>query len=267
MLRPALICVLSVTALPLFSLSAPAALSLLPQSEAAAKIPDPPPGASVEQLVERGDELRAEKILTGALEYYRAGLAKDPNSASLLNRIGIVEMDLSNWKRSIQEFRLAIKADAHFADAYNNLGVDYYELNNFGKAINFYKRAISLQDNEASFYSNMGAAYFSRKEFEKAAAAYSRALQLDPDVLERTSRTGVAARLPSPQDRARFDYSMAKLYAKMGADDHSLEHLRRALEEGYKHIDDVFKDKEFATLRKDPRFTQLMAKRPTALPE
>jgi tetratricopeptide (TPR) repeat protein len=267
MFRPALACVIALTVSPLFSLPAQAASSLPPQTESAAKPAEPPPGASVEELTERGDELRAEKILPGALEYYRAALAKTPRSASLHNRIGIVEMDLSNWKSSIQEFRFAIQADPQFADAYNNLGVDYYELRNSKKAIGLYEKAIHLGGQEASFYSNLGAAYFARKEFEKAAGAYSRALQLDPDVLEHTSRTGIAAQLPSPDDRARFDYSLAKLYAKMGSNDHSLEHLRRALEEGYKRINDVYKDEEFASLRKDPRFAQLMTKRPTALPE
>ena len=60
---------------------------------------------------------------------------------------------------------------------------------------------------------------------------------------------------------------MAKLYAKMGATDRCLEHLRRALEEGYKGIGDVYKDAEFAELRKDPRFAELMAARPPAIPE
>jgi tetratricopeptide (TPR) repeat protein len=267
MLRPALSCVLGIVVFTLFPLPTRAAPSLPPQEGAAAKLSEPPPGASVEQLVERGDELRAEKILPGALEYYQAALAKTPRSASLHNRIGIVELELSRWKSSIHEFELAIGSDPEFSDAYNNLGVDYYELKKSGRAIFFYKKAIHLRGNEASYYSNLGAAYFSKKDFEKSAVAYTQALQLDPDVLERTSRTGVMARLPSPDDRGRFDYAMARLYAKMGATDHSLEHLRRALEEGYKRINDVYTDEEFAGLRKDPRFTQLMAKRPTALPE
>jgi tetratricopeptide (TPR) repeat protein len=265
MFRPALACIVGVTVF--IPLSLQAASSLPPQVENAVKVPQPAPGASVEQLVERGDALRAEKASSGALEYYRAALAKTPDSASLHNRIGIVEIELSQWKRSIRELELAIKADPQFADAYNNLGVDYYELKKSGKAISLYKKALRLQGDEASFYNNLGAAYFERKEFEKAADAYSKALQLDPDVLEHSSRTGVVDQLPSPADRARFDYAMAKLYARMGSTDHSLEHLRRALEEGYKHINDVYKDEEFAALRKDPRFSQLMAKRPAALPE
>jgi hypothetical protein len=39
------------------------------------------------------------------------------------------------------------------------------------------------------------------------------------------------------------------------------------MEEGYKGIEEVYKDTEFSELRKDPRFTQLMAVRPPAIPE
>ena len=114
-------------------------------------------------------------------------------------------------------------------------------------------------------HGNLGAAYFSKKEFDKAITAYNQAVQMDPDIFERTSHTGVTAQMSSPEDRAHYDYVVAKLYAKLGELDRSLQYLRRAMEEGFKNIEDVYKDAEFAQLRKDPRFTQLMALRPPAI--
>ena len=73
------------------------------------------------------------------------------------------------------------------------------------------------------------------------------------------------AQLPSPGDRAKYDYTVAKLYAKMGYSERSLEYLKKALELGYKDFNSVYKDVEFAELRKDKRFTELMAAKPPAL--
>ena len=97
------------------------------------------------------------------------------------------------------------------------------------------------------------------------AAAYANALSRDPDVFERTSKNGVAAQMARPEDRAHYDYVVAKIYAKMGVADRSLEYLRKALEEGYKGINSVYKDSEFSGVRKDPRFNQLMASRIPAI--
>jgi len=269
MRHPLLSCVLVVPVFlaPRLSAQNPASSDQAQVVAAPMQRAEPPSAtASFDDLVARGDELLGEKLYLDAVDYYRAAIAKKPNDASVHNRMGMAEMQLQRWKGSEKEFQLAIKADHGFADAYNNLGVDYYELKNYGKAIKMYETAIALRGNSASYYSNLGAAYFYRKDFEKAAAAYARALQIDPDIFEHDSRTGVAARLPSPEDRAHYDYVMAKLYAKAGANDRALVHLRRALEEGYKGIGDVYKDSEFAELRKDPRFTQLMADRPVAIP-
>jgi tetratricopeptide (TPR) repeat protein len=228
---------------------------------------DPPaPGASVQELEQRGDELRAEKIYLDALDYYRAALAKKPD-ARIYNKVGIVELQMQRFRESQKSFERAIRIDRHFADAYNNLGAVHYEVKDYGKAIKLYLKAIELRADAASYFSNLGAAYFSKKEFEKAVQSYHRALELDPDVLERTSRTGVTAQLASPGDRAHYSYVMAKLYAKMGAAERSLEYLRKAMEEGYKGINEVYKDEEFAGLRKDPRFTALMTARPPGIPE
>ena len=225
----------------------------------------PSSDATAETLEERGDTLRSQKLYLDALDYYHAALAKKPNSAILYNKMGIVELLMQRWPGAKKNFEQAIRADREYSDAYNNLGVIFYIGKQYGKAISRYNKAIHYRDDMPSYYSNLGAALFSKKEFEKSVAAYAHALQLDPDVFEKTSRTGVAAQMSKPEDRAHYDYVVAKLYAKMGITERSLEYLRRAMEEGYKSINSVYKDEEFAGLRKDHRFTELMAARPPAI--
>lgn len=227
----------------------------------------PAAGAAVADLEARGDILRSQKFYLDALDYYRAALKKEPDSARLYNKTGINELQMARFGEARKDFERAIKSDRQFADAYNNLGVIYYLQKKYGKAIKEYEKAIKIRQDSGSFFSNLGAAYFSKKDYVRAGLAYNQALQLDPDIFERTSHTGVLAQMSSPGDRAHFYYVLAKLYAKSGVTDRSLQYLRRAMEEGYKGIEDVYKDSEFAGLRKDPRFTELMAARPVAIPE
>jgi tetratricopeptide (TPR) repeat protein len=227
----------------------------------------PAPTASAEELEGRGDQLRAEKNYLDAIDYYLAAAQKTTSSAALLNKMGICDLMLQRYKAARKNFSRAVKTDRNHADAFNNLGVVYYVERDLGKAIKNYEKAVRLNGGAASYYSNLGAAYFAKKQFEKAAYNYSKALELDPDVFERISRAGVQAQLPSPEDRARYDYVLAKLYAKMGVADRSLRYLKKAMEDGYKDIANVYKDNEFTELRKDPRFTELMAAKTTSIPE
>jgi cytochrome c-type biogenesis protein CcmH/NrfG len=229
---------------------------------------DPPaPDATSADLEARAEQLHAQKLYLDALDYYRAALAKKPNSAELMNKIGITELMMQRYREAKKSFDQSIKLNRKHADAYNNRGVVLYEERKYGAAVKEYRRAIALDGNSASFFSNMGAALFAKKDFEHAVQAYQHAVELDPDVFERTSRTGVQAQLPSPGDRARYDFTVAKLYAKMGYSERSLEYLRKALEEGYKDFNNVYKDAEFAGVRKDKRFAELIASKPAALPE
>jgi len=227
---------------------------------------DPPaPDATVADLEAQADQLRAEKLYLDALDYYHAAMEKEPRSARLLNKVGITDLMMQRYREARKSFEQAFKADRTFADAYNNLGVVFYEERKYGPAVKQYHKAIALDGSSASFFSNLGAALFAKKQFEPAVVAYQQAMQLDPDVFERTSRGGVQAQLPSPDDRAHYDYTVAKLYAKMGFSDRSLEYLRKAMEEGYKDFNNVYKDSEFATLRKDKRFVELVSTKVPAL--
>ena len=229
---------------------------------------DPPsPDATAADLEQQADRLREDKLYLDALDYYHAVLAKKANDAGLLNKIGITELMMQRYKEARKAFERAIRSDHQFANAYNNLGVVLYEGKKYGAAVKQYEKAIARDSSSASFFSNLGAAYFSKRDFDPAVAAYQHALELDPEVFERTSRAGVQAQLPSPEDRARYDYTVAKLYAKMGYSEQSLEYLRKAMEAGYKNLKDVYKDAEFAELRKNPRFTELMASKTPAIPD
>jgi len=225
----------------------------------------PSANATVEELESQGDRLRAQKSYFDALDFYRAALRKDPNSARLNNKAGMAELQGEHIGESVHYFQRAIKLDPKMAAAHNNLGAARYEERKYGGAAKEYKKAIKLEQ-DASYYSNLGAVYFSQKKWAQANEAYSHALQLDPDLFMRASRFGIAAQMSSPQDRAHFQYVLAKLYAKSGNSDRALLCLRRAMENGYKEIDAAYKDDEFANLRKDPRFVELMANRPLALP-
>ncbi len=219
----------------------------------------PPPGASAHDLEKAGDELRSKKAFSDAIDYYRAAM-KQADSAELHNKTGIAYLQLLQLKVAEKEFNHAIKMDRNYAEALNNLGVIFYIRKKYPKAISEYEKALKLNDSAASFHSNLGMAYFEKKEFDKATAEFMRALELDPQIFERQALGGIAARMASPEDRARYTYTMARIYARQGIFDRSLEYLKKAVEEGYAHINDVYKDEVFAELRKDPRFAVVMAK-------
>jgi tetratricopeptide (TPR) repeat protein len=219
---------------------------------------------SPSDLENRADQLRAAKEYVDAYEFYRAALAKNPQSAVLYNKLGINELMSLHLREAKSDFEHAIHLNRHFGSAYNNLGVLEYALKKYRAAIKDYDKAIRL-DGNATYYSNLGAAYFSKKNFPKATEAYSKAVEIDPNVFDNSNRTGITGQIASPEDRAHFSYVLAELYAKQGYADRSLECLRRALEEGYKRADDAYSDVAFTHLRRDPRFAALMSKRPPAI--
>ena len=225
----------------------------------------PPANASAQELEARGDALRGEKSYADAIDYYRAALTQS-DSAVLHNKIGMAHLRMLHRDQARKEFERAIKRDPLYAAAYNNLGVVNYMQGDYKRAIRRYLKALELNQESAPFHSNLGSAYFARKEYDKASAAYLRALELDPDIFEHQSDTGVAAHMVSAADRARFSYVIAKMYAKTGNADRCLLYLKKAIEDGYAGINDVYKDEEFSEVRKDPRFTELMASKPVAVP-
>jgi tetratricopeptide (TPR) repeat protein len=234
------------------------------------RIEPPSANATPQDLDERGDTLRAEKAYLDAMDYYQAALRKvdrkDPFGASLYNKIGITQLLLTRFYDARKSFQKAVAIDHSYSEALNNLGVIFYHDKKYGRAIKYYKRALDIDPQNASYHGNLGSAYFSKKDVSDAISEYGKAMAIDPNIFERRSSMGIVLQMSSPEDRAHFSYLLAKMYAQMGQLDRSLLYLRRAMEEGYKGINEVYQDSEFAQLRKDQRFVSLMAQPPLAIP-
>ena len=227
----------------------------------------PDPSWPAEKLEIRADELRGQKLYADAIDYYNAALKKQPDRAVLWNKLGVAEINLRRYEEARKDLEHAMKIDKDMPEVINNLGATHFALGHTGKAEKLYKRALQLRPDSALYHYNLGNAYFSRKDFDKSSEEYARALQLDPDIFERQSSGGMALRPDMPIDRPRYFYFLARLYARNGNFDRSLQCLRRAIEQGYPQVNSAYKEQDFAGLRKDPRFAELMNAKPQAVPE
>jgi tetratricopeptide (TPR) repeat protein len=228
-----------------------------------AAIPDG--SASPEQLEAQGDQLRAEKRFLDAIDFYNVAIKKQP-TAILYNKVGMSYLLLQRRDPAAKAFDKAIKTDKHDASGYNNRGYIEQMKQKYDSAIKYYTKAIKLRDDDAVFHYNVAASYFAKHDYKTAAREYKVAFDLDPNIFNRVSKVGVMAQATSPEDRAAFSFMVAKMYAQAGDLDHTLEYLRKAMENGYKDIKRVYTDTEFAGLRTDKRFEELMAQRPPAIP-
>jgi len=242
-------------------LLSPVGLLALQQQPAPQPAPVPNVSDSPEQLEQQGDQLRAQKRYLDAVDFYSTAIAKQP-TALLWNKKGMAYLFLQRPEDATKCFNQAIKLDKRNAAGYNNLGYMEYRKQKYNKAIRYYQKALSFHPDDAVFHYNIASAYFAMHDHQRAVQEYRAAYTLDPDIFQRISRIGVMVQSTSPEDRAAFSFMVAKLYAQAGDIDHSLEYLRKAMEEGYKNIKQVYTDAVFASLREDKRFTELMAQKP-----
>jgi tetratricopeptide (TPR) repeat protein len=210
----------------------------------------------------RGDIYMARKMYREAIDMYRQGPA---NSAVLTNKVGIAFHQMIQLELAKKNYQRAVKLDPKYSEAINNLGTIYYAQKDYGRAIKYYRRALKFGPGSASVYSNLGSAYFGRKDYKTATECYSQALALDPDVFEHHSTFGTLMMERNVEERATFHLYMAKMYAKTGANERAIIYLRKALEEGVKDREKIPAIPEFAALKTDPAFVQLMLENPKPL--
>jgi tetratricopeptide (TPR) repeat protein len=213
---------------------------------------------TVVELQKAGDLARARKDYPLAIQYFQAALKKDRKNSVIYNKLGLAQLKNNELDTARLSFASAVKCNPKFADAVNNVGAVDFMRKNYGSAAKHFKKAVALDETRASFHVNLGAAWFSQKKLERALAEYARAMELDPDALRQESKAGMVAQISSPEERARFSYMLAKVYAKRGDVDGCLQCLKKAKEEGYRDLANVYKDEDFSGMRQNPRLRQLV---------
>ncbi|MCS7042127.1 MAG: tetratricopeptide repeat protein [Bryobacteraceae bacterium] len=210
----------------------------------------------------RGDIYMARRMFREAIEAYQS---VQPPTAVILNKIGIAYQQMGDLESAKKMYERALKLNKKYPEAINNLGTIHYARKSYRRAISAYRKALQLNPDSASIYSNLGTAYFARKDYKRAIECYEKAISLDPDVFERRGTHGVLLQERSVEERAKFHYHLAKVYAKNGRNDLALFYIRKSLEEGFREKRRYLEESEFAEIRKLPEFEEIMKIEPRIL--
>jgi tetratricopeptide (TPR) repeat protein len=218
-----------------------------------------PATATPQDLEQQGDILRARRFPDDAMDYYRFAMARGGNTASLMNKLGLTELEMKNIQLAGAYFQRVVKMNRKNGEAWNNLGAVAFLEGEPGNAVRSYKRAIKLEKHEAVFHANLATAYFQTKDFSGARRELAEAMKCDPHIFERHEGFGgVVAHVLSAQDRARFSFEMAKLYARNGLEDQMIHSLAMASEAGMDVQREMLRDEVLAKYEMDPRVLVLV---------
>jgi tetratricopeptide (TPR) repeat protein len=215
--------------------------------------------ASAKTLEQQADILRARRFPEDALDYYRYALARGGDAASLTNKLGLTELEMKNFDLARAYFSRAVKLNKKSSQAWNNLGAAEFISGSPNNAVSDYKHAIKLDKHSGVYHANLATAYFETKNYSGARKELAAAMKLDPDIFNRKEGAGgLEAHVLSSEERARFSYEMAKLYAQNGLEEEMLRSLARASEAGMDIGRELRKDSILGKYLTDPRVVVLI---------
>jgi tetratricopeptide (TPR) repeat protein len=220
-------------------------------------LPDPKT-ATAAQLEMAGDVLRARRFPEDALDYYGYALQRGGDVSELLNKMGIVRLELRQVDLAHTMFLRTVRAHKKDAVAWNNLGVTDYAMQDYRGAIDSYRHAVKLQKANAVFHSNLGLAYFEKGDSEEAREEFSRAMKIDPSIMSGNDSGGTTAHILGAHNYAGMCLEMADLFAREKDADRMLFWLGKASDAGLDLHTAMHEDQALAAYAKDPRVLLLI---------
>ncbi len=215
-------------------------------------LPDPNT-ASAQQLETTADVLRARRFPEDALDYYGYAMARGGNISTLLNKMGVVRIELRQNNLAREMFQRTVRVQKTNASAWNNLGVTEYASQNYRSAVSDYRKASKLDKQSAVYHSNLGMAYFEMRDMDSARKEFSRAVRLDPRIMGGSPENGGStAHVVGTQNYAELCFEMARLYAHEGKPVDAVQWLAKAGEQGFDVRKGMREDSALLALLKNP---------------
>lgn len=225
----------------------------------AAHLPDPQT-ATAERLETAADVLRARRFPEDALDYYGYAMSRGGNVSELLNKMGVVRLELRQNDLARAMFQRTVRVQKRNAAAWNNLGVTEYADRNFGRAISAYKKAASIDKKSAVYHSNLGMAYFELRDMNSARKEFSIAVRLDPSIMHgRDGGGGSTAHVLGTQNYGELCFEMGRLYARENKPAEAIEWLSKASESGFDVRGGMRSDSTLSPFLKNPAVMIMLA--------
>jgi tetratricopeptide (TPR) repeat protein len=221
-------------------------------------LPDPA-SATAAQLETAGDVLRARRFPEDSLDYYGYAMARGGDVSRLLNKMGIVRLEVGQVALARTMFLRTVRAHKKDATAWNNLGVADYASQDYRSAISDYKHAVKLERRSAVFHSNLGLAYFELGDGGRARDEFSLALKIDPSIMSGKNNGGTTAHIIGSHNYPGLCLEMAKLYAREHDAERMIFWLAKGGDAGLNLRDAVRGDEAIKLYAKDPRLVLLIA--------
>ncbi len=215
--------------------------------------------ATAAQLETAGDVLRARRFPEDALDYYGYAVQRGGDVSDLLNKMGIVRLELRQVDLAHAMFLRTVRARKKDPVGWNNLGVTDYAMQDYRGAIDAYRHALKINKRSAVFHSNLGLAYFEKGDAEEARQEFARALQLDPSIMSGDDNGGTTAHILGSHNYGGMCMEFAKLFARERDSDRMLFWLGKASDAGVDLRDEMHEDSALTLYAKDPRVLLLIS--------
>lgn len=200
----------------------------------------------------------------------------DPSSGEAHRIYSLILRSMGRWDEAIAEMKTARELDPLSVVNARTMGITYYWAGQYDKAIEQYKKALDLDANRATVHDSLADAYARKGLYKEAINAEQRYVTLVGDegsaaaleadfnkfgyqkARENLSRKTLELMIPAAEEQYISPMAFAVLYTDLGEKDKAFEWLEKSFAEHNAWLPFLKTDPQFASLRSDPRFKDLV---------